>query len=591
MGVSVGMGVADGMGVRVGSGVNVCVGVKVRVSDGVSVGRSVSVGTGVADGMGVREGVHVRLGVRLGVSVSVGVGVNVFDGVNVRLGVSECVRVGLGVSVGLGVVEGVNVHVGSGVREAVDVAVTVGSEASVGSTISGVRGAQAAAAPMTSRLITTRAAAFSPVRADGVSEVERMILRFMCSVLETRPPRWLHGVIILTLAGACQPATQPPLDEAALPTLRVLPTVTVGSTLTGTAGSTLTVTVGRAPTVILDPEPSATPRTLSPVYTPTTAGTVGRAPTVMLDPEPSATPRTLSPVYTPTTAATATPVPATVTPATATPAPVPATATPAPATAAALWQPLAVPDQTATADPTLLAQVAAWAAQPDARTLGLSALGRPIAVRTLGTGPVRVLVVGGIHGGWEANTVALVFGLYAALARDPAAIPPGAAVAFIPAANPDGLVLGRSPAGRFNGRGVDLNRNWACAWSAEAVWRDTPVNPGPRAMSEPETAALAAYLGDVRPAAALFYHSAAGGVFAGQCGGGLDSAVMAATYGNAAGYPYGVPFSAYAVTGTAADWAAGEGIAAADIELFTRDDAEIAPNLRGLLAVLGWAAG
>jgi hypothetical protein len=66
---------------------------------------------------------------------------------------------------------------------------------------------------------------------------------------------------------------------------------------------------------------------------------------------------------------------------------------------------------------------------------------------------------------------------------------------------------------------------------------------------------------------------------------------MSAVYGAAAGYSFGQPFSAYPVTGTAAAWADGQGIAAADVELYTSTDAEFARNLRGLMALMAWASG
>jgi hypothetical protein len=52
-----------------------------------------------------------------------------------------------------------------------------------------------------------------------------------------------------------------------------------------------------------------------------------------------------------------------------------------------------------------------------------------------------------------------------------------------------------------------------------------------------------------------------------------------------------VAFSAYPVTGTAAGWADGLGIASADIELRTGTEIEFEVNLAGVRAVLAWMAG
>jgi hypothetical protein len=223
--------------------------------------------------------------------------------------------------------------------------------------------------------------------------------------------------------------------------------------------------------------------------------------------------------------------------------------------------------------------------------IGYSFNGLPISAHTFGTGERALLLVGGMHGGYEANTVVLVRALMAHFERTPSDIRPGVRLIVIPAANPDGLALGTGFDARFNGGGVDLNRNWGCGWSRDAVWRDQPVDPGGQALSEPETRAMAAYIQRVRPAAVLFYHSAAGGVFEGDCQGARTSRIMAAVYGEASGYAYGQPFSAYPVTGTAAAWVDGIGIPSADVELFTRDDPEFDRNLRAVNALQDWLIG
>lgn len=224
--------------------------------------------------------------------------------------------------------------------------------------------------------------------------------------------------------------------------------------------------------------------------------------------------------------------------------------------------------------------------------VGQSAEGRDILAWRIGSGARVLLLVGGIHAGYEANTVTLVRELIGHFQTTPNDVLSGMTLILIPVLNPDGLERGRVAEGRFNGSGVDLNRNWGCEWSKEAYWRNNKVNPGSQPFSEPETRALAALVGEVRPAAAVFYHSAANGVFAGDCqpGGGI-SGTLAAVLGEAAGYPYGQPFSAYLVTGTAPSWLDGQGIPAVDVELTGTRDSEFAPNLRGVMTVQRWLAG
>jgi predicted deacylase len=85
-----------------------------------------------------------------------------------------------------------------------------------------------------------------------------------------------------------------------------------------------------------------------------------------------------------------------------------------------------------------------------------------------GSGPTHIVFVGGIHGGYEWNTILLAYDMIDHLAANPAFIPADVTVHIIPAANPDGqyLVTGQesrftpldvaadSLPGRINGRGV-----------------------------------------------------------------------------------------------------------------------------------------
>jgi len=225
---------------------------------------------------------------------------------------------------------------------------------------------------------------------------------------------------------------------------------------------------------------------------------------------------------------------------------------------------------------------------PDTILVGYSVEGRAIIARQFGEGERILLLVGGMHGGWEGNTMTLINELIAYFEKNPADILPGMSILLIPAANPDGMIQGREENARFNANGVDLNRNWGCEWSEDARWRDQAVDPGEQPFSEPETQAIAALVRDLRPATALFYHSAAGGVFAGGCEGDHGSALMSQIYGQATGYTYGQAFTAYPVTGTAASWVDGESIPSADVELQSWTDSEFDRNLRGIMALQCW---
>lgn len=250
-----------------------------------------------------------------------------------------------------------------------------------------------------------------------------------------------------------------------------------------------------------------------------------------------------------------------------------------------------ISEETVTQGTAAATPVQTLAPQGDVFVVGQSAGGRDIWGWRFGVGSKILLLVGGVHTGFEANTVVLMNEMISHFQATPADVLPGMTVVIVPVMNPDGLVQGRDAKGRFNGNGVDLNRNWGCEWSEQAYWQQRLVDPGPRAFSEPETIAIAQFIRDFQPASAIFYHSAAAGVFAGNCEGRQGSDELAAVLGGATGYAYGEPFSAYPVTGTAASWVDGQGIPAVDLELSGTRDTEFTRNLRGVMAVQRWLTG
>lgn len=268
----------------------------------------------------------------------------------------------------------------------------------------------------------------------------------------------------------------------------------------------------------------------------------------------------------------------------------PATITPLPTTtalpptptplAAASPQPSATEPQPSTLSPSLYTEF----------TFGTSVEGRDLRGYRIGTGTKILLLVGAIHGGFEANSAELIDLLAAHFRDTPSDILPDITLLLIPALNPDGLSRGRVLEGRFNANSVDLNRNWACGWSPVAYFRDQTVSAGSSAFSEPETQALSALIQQVQPSAVLFYHAAASGVYSGDCGGDFGSGGLSETYGRAAEYDFGGDFSAYPVTGTAPAWVNSLGIPSADVELASSTDPEFERNLRGVMAVQYWLA-
>jgi hypothetical protein len=122
--------------------------------------------------------------------------------------------------------------------------------------------------------------------------------------------------------------------------------------------------------------------------------------------------------------------------------------------------------------------------------IGRSTQGRPIAAYRLGTARLarRVLVVGCIHGD-EPEGLKVTRRLISRARLH------GASLWVVPTLNPDGLAAGT----RHNARDVDLNRNFPSEWDALAV-------SGSRALSEPETKAMARLIRRLRPAVTIWFH-------------------------------------------------------------------------------------
>ncbi len=225
--------------------------------------------------------------------------------------------------------------------------------------------------------------------------------------------------------------------------------------------------------------------------------------------------------------------------------------------------------------------------------IGHSVEGRPLKVYRFGSGADVRLIVAGIHGGNEWNTIALANQLLDYLRQHPETVPPDVTLLILPNLNPDGEARAHGVDGRVNANGVDLNRNWPYRWQAEwdrdGCWQYRPVTAGSAPASEPETAALMAFIQTWRPTALISYHSAALGVFAGGVPDYPPSIRLAETLAAAGGYAYPPLNTGCDYTGNLTDWAASVmGIPAVDIELTNHEDTDFEQNLRVLEAFLRW---
>jgi murein tripeptide amidase MpaA len=222
-------------------------------------------------------------------------------------------------------------------------------------------------------------------------------------------------------------------------------------------------------------------------------------------------------------------------------------------------------------------------------TYGTSFGGRPLVAYRFGTGPSVHAIVGGIHGGYEWNTVVLISETLAYLQENPTLVPDGVTLYVIPCANPDGYAAGTDREhGRVNGNGVDLNRNWDYEWQPTATHGTRPVNAGTYPFSEPETAALRDLFLERNVEAAIFYHSAMARIFYGAERDRSATYELAQVVSGATGYPIADGVPGQITTGDAVDWMSAQGLAGIEVELTTHEDIEWERNLRGLLAFLDW---
>jgi murein tripeptide amidase MpaA len=235
--------------------------------------------------------------------------------------------------------------------------------------------------------------------------------------------------------------------------------------------------------------------------------------------------------------------------------------------------------------------------------LGYSSEGWPIETFRFGTGQIRLVFIGGIHGGYEWNTILLAYEVIDYFSDNPEQVPPGISLYIIPSANPDGQakvvghagrfsakeVSGNTVPGRLNSLGVDLNRNWDCNWESKGFWLDVEVSGGDKPFSEPETQILREFLTQPPVAGVVFWHSAVPATYAGGCDEVHNPSVdLAEIYAEAAGYPFEEKFLSYPVTGSAIDWLATQDIPAIEVELSNHTDIDWEQNIKAVSQTLDY---
>jgi len=224
--------------------------------------------------------------------------------------------------------------------------------------------------------------------------------------------------------------------------------------------------------------------------------------------------------------------------------------------------------------------------------IGYSVSGRPIEVYSFGNGERQRMIVAGIHGGYEWNTIALADELIQHIYENPNIIPSDMTLYILRNLNPDGDARDHGIEGRVNDHGVDLNRNfptnWSATWDRAGCWNFGPSTGGTGPASEPETRALMGFLQSRRVEMLVSYHSAALGIFPGGSPWENSSIEFAKKLSGVTDYPYPPDDMGCMFTGTLADYAVELGATAVDMELSTHESTDFKKNLKALDILLNW---
>ncbi len=224
--------------------------------------------------------------------------------------------------------------------------------------------------------------------------------------------------------------------------------------------------------------------------------------------------------------------------------------------------------------------------------IGYSVSSRPLEVYTFGQGEKQVMIVAGIHGGYEWNTIALADELIIYINKHPEIIPSDTTLFILRNMNPDGDARAHTINGRVNDHGVDLNRNfpenWQAEWDRDGCWDYTPTTSGSGPGSEPETRAVMNFLSSHRVVALISYHSAALGIFPGGEPWEEGSIELAKALAKVTKYPFPPIDTGCVYTGTLADYAVSLGANAVDMELRNHRDTDFSQNLKALKVLLNW---
>jgi len=234
------------------------------------------------------------------------------------------------------------------------------------------------------------------------------------------------------------------------------------------------------------------------------------------------------------------------------------------------------------------------------KEFGETVRGEPLEVVEFGSGPHKVMILGGLHAGFAPASVTVADGLINYFSDNPAGIPESVSIYIIPSLNKDSSNDPGEWAGRANANGVDLNRNWDCDWVRDATWRGQKMNDsgGSRPFSEPETSALRNLILQVDPDLVIIWGALIrdGLIAPGQCEGASDttrtSYALAGVFSSASGYSVNdwEITADQVVNGDASNWLDKVGIPSFFVILDDYVDTDWRNNLAGVQAILAYYA-
>ncbi len=249
--------------------------------------------------------------------------------------------------------------------------------------------------------------------------------------------------------------------------------------------------------------------------------------------------------------------------------------------------------ESANEEPTATIETPSHNSLPAQGSIGFSTLESEITYEKIGDGANQLLIVGGIHAGFAPSSIEIVQALKSHFQENSELLPNNLSIIFISNINPDSV-----EGSLLNPSGVDLDRNWDCDWSPNALVQGvtTAGIGGELPFSEAETAVLQSFIVEQREISSgqlsvLFFDAGiqTGWVSAGGCGEpSLTSKRFETLFSSSTNYLSGDVAAIQGQTraGKAIDWLDANGIPAIMIWLPDTNAVDFEPNLEGVLAII-----